>query len=179
MTGATVQKRQDVWGAAEVPGCAQPRAEELRKGLMAAAAPHREQSGSAELCSLWHRYGPREWHGAVSGEGQLGVRDRVCTSGRWAWNGLPKAMGTASGCWCSRSIFTPLSYIGFEFWVVLYGCQGWTWWPLQVPYGYSMILWDVIHARLSITDSQNALWQQQLLRMYMHCRNSPLKKIKI
>jgi len=39
-------------GAAEVPGCAEPRAEELRGGLTAAAAPHREPRGSAELCSV-------------------------------------------------------------------------------------------------------------------------------
>ena len=32
---------------------------------------------------------------AVSGEGQLGARDRVCTRGWWAWNGLPRAVGTA------------------------------------------------------------------------------------
>jgi len=38
--------------AAEVPVFAQRRAEELRGGLMAAAAPHRERRGSAELCSL-------------------------------------------------------------------------------------------------------------------------------
>ena len=31
-----------MYEAAEVPGFAQPRAEELRGGLMAAAAPHRE-----------------------------------------------------------------------------------------------------------------------------------------
>ena len=31
----------------------------------------------------------------MSGEGQLGVRDRGCTRGRWAWNGLPRAVGTA------------------------------------------------------------------------------------
>ena len=31
----------------------------------------------------------------MSGEGQLGVGDRVCTRGRWAWNGLPRAVGTA------------------------------------------------------------------------------------
>jgi len=37
---------------AEVPWFAQPRAEELRGGLMAAPAPHKEQRGSAELCSL-------------------------------------------------------------------------------------------------------------------------------
>jgi len=34
------------------PGCAGPRAEELRGGLIAAAAPHMEQRGSAELFSL-------------------------------------------------------------------------------------------------------------------------------
>jgi len=33
---------QDVRGAAEAPWLAQPRVEELRVGLMAAAAPHRE-----------------------------------------------------------------------------------------------------------------------------------------
>jgi len=36
----------------ELPWCVEPRAEELRGGLMASAAPHREQRGSAELCSL-------------------------------------------------------------------------------------------------------------------------------
>ena len=35
-----------------MPECAEPRAEELRGGLMAAAAPHREPRGSAELCSV-------------------------------------------------------------------------------------------------------------------------------
>ena len=51
--------------------------------------------GSAELCSVCQRQGLREWHGAVSGEGQLRVRDRVCTRGWWIWNGLPRAEGTA------------------------------------------------------------------------------------
>jgi len=41
-----------VGGAVEVPGCAQPRAEELRGGLMAAAAPHRERRGSTEFSSV-------------------------------------------------------------------------------------------------------------------------------
>ena len=35
-----------------MPGFVQPRAEELRGGLMVAAAPHRERRGSAELCSV-------------------------------------------------------------------------------------------------------------------------------
>ena len=39
-------------GAAEVPGCAQPRAEELRGRLMVAVAPHREWRGSTEVCSV-------------------------------------------------------------------------------------------------------------------------------
>jgi len=43
---------QRVRGAAEVLWFAQPRAGELRGGLMAAAAPHRERRGSAELCSV-------------------------------------------------------------------------------------------------------------------------------
>jgi len=32
----------------------------------------------------------------VSGEGQLGVRDRGCTRGQWAWNRLP-AQGSVRG----------------------------------------------------------------------------------
>jgi len=59
----------------QAPGCAQRRAEELRGGLMAAAAPHRERRGSAELYSVWHRQGPREQRGAVPREGQLWAGD--------------------------------------------------------------------------------------------------------
>ena len=51
--------------------------------------------GRAELCSVWQRQGPRERHGAVSGEGQLGVRKGVCTRGWWSWNGLHRAVGMA------------------------------------------------------------------------------------
>ena len=43
---------QDVRGVAEVPGFVQPGAEEMRGGLMVAAAAHREWRGSAELCSV-------------------------------------------------------------------------------------------------------------------------------
>jgi len=86
--------------AAELPWCAQPRAEELRGGVMAAAAPHREWRGSAELCSLKQQQGLREWHGAVLGEGQLGGQGQVlhqragwhrtgCT-GQWS---RPRAVG--------------------------------------------------------------------------------------
>ena len=72
---------------------------------MAAAAPHRERRGSAEFCSLRQRQGPRERHGAVSGEGQLGVRDRVCARGRWDGHSLPEFRTVLSGLdlnfgWC-------------------------------------------------------------------------------
>ena len=37
----------------------------------------------------WKQQGLREWRGAVSGGGQVGVKQRVCTRGRWAWHGCP------------------------------------------------------------------------------------------
>ena len=54
---------------------------------MAAAAPHREQRGSAELCSQ------------VTPLVQVGVRKWFFTRGQWAWNGLHRAGGTAPGKW--------------------------------------------------------------------------------
>ena len=43
---------------------------EERSGLMMAAAPHRGKQQD-----------PREWHGAVSGEGQVEVREKLSTRG--------------------------------------------------------------------------------------------------
>jgi len=58
---------QEVQGVAAAPGFAQPRAEELRGGLMAAAAPHREL-----------------------GQGRSGGgRERLWPRGRWAWHSSP------------------------------------------------------------------------------------------
>ena len=62
-----------VWEQAELPGFAQPRTEELRGGLIAAAAPHGERRGSAELCSLWQ---PQGWENSME----------VC-QGRDSWEG--------------------------------------------------------------------------------------------
>ena len=78
---------------AEVRGCAQHRAEELRGGLMAAAAPHRERRAalSSALCDSDRAEGTA-WS-CVRG-GQLGVRDGGCTRRRWAWNRLHRAVGT-------------------------------------------------------------------------------------
>lgn len=60
---------QGLQGAAEVPGFAQPRAEQAEGQLMAAAAPHR-----AVLSSLWS---------CVRG-GQVEVRERFCLRGQQA-----------------------------------------------------------------------------------------------
>jgi len=107
----------------------------LRGGLMVAAAPHREQRGNAELCSLWQWQDPRKWHGAVSGEGQLGLRYRYCTR-RW----LSMAQPPAPSCPSSRSIWTTISDTGFVFWVVLHGARR----GLNDLYGFlptSYVLW--------------------------------------
>jgi len=77
-------------------GLFSPEQGRLGGGLMSAVAPHRDQRGSAELCSPRQRQGPRERHGAVSGEGQLWARDRLCTRVRGAWRRLPRAVGIAA-----------------------------------------------------------------------------------
>lgn len=64
-------------------------------------------------------------------EGQLGVRERWCPWERWAWNSLPRAVGTSLCCWRSRSAWTALSEGGYEIWMVLCGARGWTQWSLQ------------------------------------------------
>ena len=64
---------------AEVSRFVQPRAEELRGGLMAAAAPHRERRGGTELCSLVTVSGPEgtAWSCVRGGA----FRERDCTRG--------------------------------------------------------------------------------------------------
>ena len=53
------------------------------------------------------------WKASLRGEGQVGVRGRLCPIGWWAWNRVPRAVGTASSCWSSGSVGTLLSAIGF------------------------------------------------------------------
>lgn len=61
-----------------------------------------------------------------------GVRERFCIRGQWAWNWLPRTVGTALSCWSRWSTWTMLSGVGFEFSVVLCGSWSWTQWSLQV-----------------------------------------------
>ena len=126
-------------------------------GLRAAAAPHRRGS-------LWQRQGPREQHGAVSGEGQLGVRDRSCLL--QAWNSLPRALSTKLSCQCSRSVWTALSDIRFEFWDISCEAMRWTHWSLWITSnsGYSVILWYYLSNDAEMVDPDIKSFQSWNLR---------------
>ena len=56
---------------------------------MAAAAPHRERRGSAELCCVTAT-GPEGTAWSCVRGGAVGVGDRVCTRGRWARPRVPE-----------------------------------------------------------------------------------------
>ena len=111
------------------------RAEELRGGLMAAAAPHRERRGSAELCSVWQRQGPRERHGdvrggAAGGEGK-GLHHRTVGMERAA-----QGCGHSPVCWSSGSIWTMRSDMGSGFGGGAVWSQEWA----HSTSGYSVIV---------------------------------------
>lgn len=77
---------------------------------------HKGSRGSALSSALWDQQQVlREQHGVVSGEGQLGVKGRVCTRGWWAWNRLPSAMVMALRWKSSSRVWMMLSDIGFDF----------------------------------------------------------------
>jgi len=79
---------EDVWGAAEAPVCAQLRAEKLRGGLMAAAAPHRELKGQRWALLSVTATGPERTAWSCA-RGEWGVRKRFFTVRR---------LGTGTGC---------------------------------------------------------------------------------
>ena len=63
----------------------------------------------------------------LSGEGQLGVRDKLCTRGWWAWNRQPRAVGTALSAGVQGAPgHCPGQATGCGFWVVLCEAGGWT-----------------------------------------------------
>jgi len=147
---------KDIWWVAEVLWFAYFRAEELRQGPSWPAALHDGREGAALSSAVWWlQQDSREWHGAVSGEGQLKVRKWFFSRELWAWKRLPRAVGTAPSWWSSRGVWTLLSDMGFEFWVVLYGDGSWTQLYLWVlsNLAYSMTLWfsrDMIFVDCSI-----------------------------
>ena len=88
-----------------------------------------EPDGTAWSCVRWRSDG---------GEGKVLPQ-------RCAWNGLPRAAGTAPSCWSSGSIWTRLSDTGSDFQVVLRGARRRTRWSLGVPSNsvYSAI-WNML-----------------------------------
>jgi len=89
------------------------QAEEVRGGLMAAAAPHREQRTalSSALCdSDWTRGNGME---LCQGRGSWGLGKGSAPDG--GGHRLSRAVGTSLSCWSSRSIWTMLSDKEFDF----------------------------------------------------------------
>ena len=84
----------------------QPRAEELRGGLMVTYS----SSERAER----QRQDLREQHGAVSGEGEGGIRKGSLPEAA-DMNQSPHGSRRGPQLICSRSIWTVLSDTGFEF----------------------------------------------------------------
>jgi len=115
-----LQRWERVWKTRCLRSCWGPWAEQAEGRPQGPAAPHREQRGSAQPCSLC----PRERRGATSEEGRVVVRERLCSRGRWEWNALRRAVGEGPSCWSSGSVWV---------WVVLCGARGWTRWSLWVP----------------------------------------------
>ena len=87
---------------------------------MAATAPHREWRAvlSSALCDSDRARGNGM---ELSWEGQLGVRERGCTRGRWAWNGLHRAVGTAQNAGVQGVYGYHSQSLGLIFGVLLCG----------------------------------------------------------
>ena len=82
-------------------------------------------SGGLLLISAlwWQQQNPREWYGI----GWLGTV--TASPGQWSWH------------WHSRSIWTSLSCIQSDFWVVLCGARSWNLWSLWVPSNLGVLNW--------------------------------------
>lgn len=100
------------------------------------------RGGEMSSALWWQQLDPREWHGVVSGESQVWVRERFWTRGVWACNRLPRARCTIPSCQGSRSTWTMIPDTGFEFWAVRCEDRSWTWRSLWIlsNLGYSMVL---------------------------------------
>ena len=91
-----------------MPGCAEPRAQEMKGSLMAAAAPHREPRGRAELCSVTATGpGGTAWScvrgGTAGGQGMVLHQRAVGTE--------QPAQSSGHSPECAKSIWTQLSDI--------------------------------------------------------------------
>ena len=100
----------------------QLRVEELSRGLMADAAPHRERKAvlsSAPCDSDRARGNGME---LCQERGRLGVSKRFFTGRWWAWNGLPRAVGTAPRATFQGAFGQRSQIVGVDF-----GWPVWSW----------------------------------------------------
>jgi len=81
-----------------------------------------EPEGMARSCI-------REGSSCLSGEGSSPEGDQ-------AWNRRPREVMTKLSCWSSRSIWTTLSALWSDIWVVPRGARSWTQWSLGVYYSW-------------------------------------------
>ena len=110
-------------------GLLSPQQSRPRGGLMAACSSlTRGAEGQALSSALWDSDRTRG-DGMELGQGRvrLGVRERVCTQ-RWSGTGTgcPWTWAPHQACQRSRSVWTPLSSVGPDFWVVLRGARSGT-----------------------------------------------------
>jgi len=91
---------------------------------------HSGGSGSPWLCRI------------ILGEIQMGYQGKVLHQRAVGMERAAQGCGHPLSCQSARSVWTPLSEIGFGFSLVVHGARSWTQWSLQVPSnsGYSMIL---------------------------------------
>lgn len=148
---------EDSWGSLV---CSAQRRGGWGLGLMAACrSSWGMQRDSAELCSHMTVTVPK---GGMTrsciGEGQVKVRERFFTEGVVGyWNRIPREAVTAPTWRSSRTVWTVLLEIWFDFWVIL--CQDLDSIPSNFRYD-TMILWfcDQIWKCLYLEDVLTRHW---------------------
>ena len=105
----------------------------------------------------------------MSGEGQLGVRDRGCTRGQWAWNGPPRAVAWPQGLEFKECLDTDLVVwiLGVPMWsqdldsAILMG-------PFQLRIFYDIIFLFVLTRR------SNQIIQRSVMKTLCYPRKGHL-----
>ena len=135
---------EDLRGVAAVCGALSSEQSRLRGGLMAAAAPHRERSGSAELSLATNNRTQEDGRKLHQRRVALDVGKRFFTR-RWSCTGTasPEHWSWQRACQSSASIWTTLSDVCSDFWMVLCGASSQTRRSLRVPSnsGCSLVPW--------------------------------------
>ena len=125
------------------------------------------------------------------------VRRRFFASGCWVWNKLPRATVTVPGYHSSCSVWTMLSEIWFDFWVVLCRARSWTqvthmgFFQLQCPtllqrydgmitnfYKFLQEMHKNVCKELKISSTWNLVLLEQGYELSQKQKSSPMGKVK-